>query len=108
MFLFFSNRVGCAGLLLISAVLTLIVLVIAYGAGSLGWFGAAARKVETVAYSFTFFLHFIPGITETFTRVPVGNPVFANPEVPELKVIAGVLFLIFLAGVRYQLRLLRK
>ena len=60
--------------------------------------------METVAYSFTFFLHFIPGVTETFTRVPVGNPVFASPEDPALMAIAGVLFLLFLAGARYQLK----
>lgn len=86
------------------AVLTLITLVVAWGAGSRGWFGAAHRKVETVGYSFTFFLHFIPGITETFTRVPVGNPVFASPESPALLAIGGVLFLLFLAGARYQLK----
>lgn len=88
------------------AVLTLLTLAVAFAAGSLGWFGAAGRKIETVAYSFTFFLHFIPGITETFTRVPLGNPVFASPEAPALKAIAGLLFLLFLAGARYQLKAL--
>lgn len=86
------------------AVLTLLTLALAWGAGYRAWFGAASRKVETVAYSFTFFLHFIPGITETFTRLPRGNPVFASPESPALLAIAGVLFLLFLAGARYQLK----
>lgn len=86
------------------AVLTLLTLVVAWGAGSRQWFGAASRKVETVGYSFTFFLHFIPGITETFTRFPRGNPVFASPESPALLAIGGVLFLLFLAGARYQLK----
>lgn len=88
------------------AVLTLAVLALAFAAGSLGWFGAAGRKIETIGYSFTFFLHFIPGITETFTRVPAGNPVFDSPESPALLAIAGVLFLFFLAGARYQLKAL--
>lgn len=86
------------------AVLTLLTLAVAWGAGARQWFGAASRKVETVGYSFTFFLHFIPGITETFTRLPAGNPVFSSPESPALMAIAGVLFLLFLAGVRYQLK----
>ncbi|KQV61961.1 MULTISPECIES: hypothetical protein [unclassified Duganella] len=86
------------------AVLTLLTLAFAYAAGSLGWFGAAGRKIETVGYSFTFFLHFIPGITETFTRLPAGNPAFDSPEAPALKAIAGLLFLLFLAGARYQLK----
>ncbi len=89
------------------AVLTLLTLAVAWGAGSRGWFGSAARQVETVGYSFTFFLHFIPGITETFTRVPVGNPVFDSPESPALLAIAGVLFLLFLAGARHQLKALQ-
>lgn len=88
------------------AVLTLLALAVSYAAGSLGWFGAAGRKIEAVGYSFTFFLHFIPGITETFTRVPVDNPVFESPEAPALKAIAGLLFLLFLAGARYQLKAL--
>ncbi|WP_342113325.1 hypothetical protein [Pseudoduganella sp. OTU4001] len=81
------------------SILTLLVLAAAWLAGR--W---NKRKVETVAYSFTFFLHFIPGVTETFTRVPVGNPVFDSPEDPALMAIAGVLFLLFLAGARYQLK----
>ncbi|MCE3260973.1 MAG: hypothetical protein K0R43_52 [Pseudoduganella sp.] len=86
------------------AVLTLLTLALAWGAGARAWFGAASRKVETVAYSFTFFLHFIPGITETFTRLPRGNPLFDSPESPALLAVGGVLFLLFLAGARYQLK----
>jgi hypothetical protein len=88
------------------AVLTLLTLAVSFAAGSLGWFGAAGRKIETAGYSFTFFLHFIPAISETFTRVPLGNPVFDSPESPALKAIAGVLFLLYLAGTRYQFKTL--
>ena len=63
--------------------------------------------METLAYSFSFFLHFIPGTTETFTRVPVGAPLFSGPEDPALAKTVGVLFLIFLVGAALQVRRLR-
>jgi uncharacterized membrane protein len=71
------------------------------------WFGRAGPYVETLAYSFSFFLHFIPGTTETFTRVPVGAPLFSGPEDPALAKTVGVLFLIFLVGAALQVWRLR-
>ncbi|CAJ97269.1 DUF2306 domain-containing protein [Cupriavidus necator] len=88
-------------------IVTLLVLAVAVCAAR-GAFGRMSRYVEVVSLSLTVFFHFIPGLTETGTRLPVGNPVFANAEAPELKGIVGVLFLVFLAGAVLQVRYLRR
>jgi uncharacterized membrane protein len=89
----------------ILGILTLLVLGIA--ALARRSFGRAGPYVETLAYSFSFFLHFIPGTTETFTRMPQGAPLFSGPEDPALAKTIGVLFLIFAVGAWLQVRRMR-
>ncbi len=89
------------------AIVTLLVLGVAAIAGSTNVFGRASRYVETVSYSLTFFFHFIPAITETTTRVPVGAPLVASPDAPELQVVFGALFVVFLLGATLQVWRLR-
>ena len=84
-------------------VLTLLVLAIAVGTELRGWFGSKAGYVSTVAYSMTFLFHWIPGITETTTRLPVGLPIFESPEAFGLQVIAVVLFVLYLLGAAWQI-----
>jgi hypothetical protein len=88
-------------------VLTLAMLAVAWLAARTRQLGRASLYVQTVAYSATFFFHFIPGVTETFTRFPRGAPLFAGPEDPALAAVIGVLFLCFLVGVGWQLYRLR-
>jgi uncharacterized membrane protein len=88
-------------------ILTLLVIAVAAAARFSNLFGRHGRAVETVSYSLTFFFHMIPGVTETTTRLPLGSPIFANAEAPELVVITGAMFLVFLAGAFLQLRRLR-
>lgn len=88
-------------------VVTLIVLAIAFAAGRTRLFGRASLYVETVSYSATFFFHFIPGFTESLTRLPLGAPVLASQEAPELQVITAILFVAFLLGAWLQVRRLR-
>jgi hypothetical protein len=87
---------------------TLGVLGFAFWAGARAWAGPVARLVAPVAYSTTLFLHMIPGVTETFTRLPTTAPVFASPEDPALQKVIGVVFLVFLVGVGLQVRHLRR
>jgi len=87
-------------------VITLIVLGIAWLAGR-GLFGRLAAYVETVGYSLTFFFHIVPALTETFTRLPAGAPLFSAPEDPTLQKLQGLCFLIFLVGATLQVRRLR-
>lgn len=88
-------------------VLTLLVLGVAVAAEYTRTFGRAAAYVATVAYSATFFFHWIPAITETTTRLPPGRPLLPNADAPELQVATAVLFVLFLAGVVLQVRRLR-
>lgn len=69
--------------------------------------GSRSVYIETVALSLTLFFHFIPGLTETSLRLPVGAPLASSTEEPWLKAAVGILFLVFLAGAWLQVRHLR-
>jgi uncharacterized membrane protein len=86
-------------------ILTLLVLGVA--AVARRWFGRLGIYVATLAYSLSFFFHFIPGVTETFTRLPVGAPLFTGPDDPALQKVVGVLFLFYLIGAALQVWRLR-
>lgn len=88
-------------------VLTLLVLGLAALAERSALFGRAAAGVATVSYSLTVFFHGVPGVTETFTRLPAGAPLFTSPEDPALQKVIGMLFLLFLVGATLQVRRLR-
>jgi len=89
------------------AILTLGMLGVAGLAGRGATFGRLSPYVETVAYSATFFFHMIPGATETFTRLPAGAPLFTGPDDPALQKVIGVIFVLFLIGVGWQVWRLR-
>jgi len=89
------------------AVLTLMALAVAEVSQRTRWLGRASVYVATVAYSATFLFHMIPAVTETFTRLPVGAPLFANADDPALQKVTLAMLLIFLAGVALQVRRLR-
>lgn len=88
-------------------IVTLLVLGVATWAQHSPLFGRASRYVVTIGYSATFFFHLIPGTTETFSRLPVGAPLFTGPDDPGLQKVVGVFFLVFLLGVAFQVRRLR-
>ena len=88
-------------------VITLLVLALAVFAAKTTLFGRAARYVETISYTMTFFFHLVPGFTETFTRLPAGAPLFANPDDPALQRTIGVVFVLVLIGIALQVRRLR-
>jgi uncharacterized membrane protein len=89
-------------------IITLAVLAVAMLAERRQLFGRASRVIETVAYSLTFFFHFIPGITETASRFPQGAPLVTGAEDPVLPKVFGVLFLVYLVGVFLQVRRLKR
>lgn len=104
---FFIFRYGTFGAPHALGVLTLLTLGLAAVAERSGLFGRAAVYVSTLSYSLTYFFHFIPGVTETFTRLPAGRPLFSSPEDPALQPVIGVLFLLFLVGATLQVLRLR-
>jgi len=89
------------------AILTLLVLAIAYAAERYGGSGMA-RYLAVLGYSLTLFFHLIPGLTETGTRVPIGGPAFTGPEDPTLKALVGVGFLVYLMGAAVQVVRIRR
>ena len=54
------------------------------------------------------YFHFIPGFTETLTRVPIGAPLVSGPQDPLLQKLVGGTFLVFLVGMALQVRALRR
>lgn len=89
------------------AIVTLVVLAIAYAAERRPGQAGLARYVAVLGYSLTLFFHLIPGLTETGTRIPIGSPAFAGPEDPMLKALVGAGFLLYLAGAAIQAKRIR-
>lgn len=90
-------------------IVTLVVLGVASLAGpKKRSFGRASPYVETVGYSATLFFHMIPGLTETFTRLPLGAPLFSGPEDPALQKLVGLFFMVFVVGAALQVRRLNR
>jgi len=85
-------------------IITLLVLGVAELARRGSLFGRWSANVVMVGYSLTFLFHLIPGITETSTRLPLGAPLLASAEAPELQAASGLLFLLFLVGAFLQVR----
>lgn len=61
-----------------------------------------AAYVSVALYSLALFFHFIPGFTETLTRIPVGNPLAQGPQDPLVKSAIGATFLVYLVAVAIQ------
>jgi uncharacterized membrane protein len=104
---FFIFHHGGFGKPHVLGIITLVVLAVAFVAGYTQLYGRASRYIETVSYSMTFFFHWIPAITETSTRFPIGAPLAANADAPGLQMATGVLFVLFLIGATWQVLRLR-
>jgi len=89
------------------ALLTLAALAFAAAIRRRATLGAATPYVAMVTYSLTFLFHMIPAVTETFTRLPAGAPLFANADDPALQQVFGVFFVLFLVGATAQVLRLR-
>ncbi|HEX3135719.1 MAG TPA: hypothetical protein VHX44_19310, partial [Planctomycetota bacterium] len=88
-------------------IIILVVLAVAWSAEHWRWYGSASPYVTTVGYSFTVFLHLVPGLTESLTRFPLGSPLVSGPQDPLLQGIIGTCFVLFLIGVTLQIVRLR-
>lgn len=88
-------------------VLTLLLLGVAASANGIltgGW----ARYFGTAAMTTSYFFHWIPGIVETTTRIPLSKPLIASREAPELQMLVGMAFVIYLIGLSLQIRRIRR
>lgn len=73
--------------------------------GAVRWQGL---RVASLLYTVALFFHFIPGLTETFTRLPMGSPLFDSPEDPQLMASVAVIAVIFTGIGIVQWRFLRR
>lgn len=67
-----------------------------------------ARFFENFFLSFSFFLSWVPTVNETFTRVPVGNPLAKDISDPLIGQTLLFLLILFIAGSIYQFRKQKK
>jgi hypothetical protein len=90
-----------------TGVLALVLLAFAAALEKREFLGSMSRVIETVTYTATFFLHMIPAVNETTTRVPPGVPLASGPDDPLVLGLVGVAFVGFLIGAAVQVVRLR-
>jgi len=73
----------------------------------LAFLGRARPYLAAFGLSFTFFLLLVPGINETLTRLPAGQPLASGPESPLVKTALLAWVVVFLAGSAWQALSLR-
>jgi len=88
-------------------VLELVLLAFAAALEKRAFLGSASRVIETVTYTATFFLHMIPAVNETLTRLPPSAPLASGPDDPLVQALVGVAFVGFLIGATVQVVRLR-
>lgn len=87
--------------------LALLLMGVAVAAPRLGWLGNGAPYVRTLSLSASFLVLLVPGIVETLTRLPAGQPLATGPQSPAIQGSLRVLVVLFLAGTTWQVLRLR-
>jgi uncharacterized membrane protein len=90
------------------SLLVLVIVLVAYSLHTQKKGNTKARYFETFCLSFSFFLSLVPTVNETFTRIPVGNPLAKDASDPLIAKTLLVLLVLFIAGSVYQLIQQRK
>ena len=88
------------------SVLVLVILPVGIYAHRI--YGRYGNAAQIVAMTVTLMLSFVPAITETLTRLPISNPIAASEDAPVVKMSNGILLLVFLLLLAFQLIKLRK
>lgn len=99
---FFLMRTGAFSDAHVLTVLTLIVLAAAWALGRNAVAGSWRHVASALAFTLTVYFHFIPGFTETLTRVPVGAPLVFGPTDPLLQKLVGGALLVFMVVMALQ------
>ncbi|RKG89491.1 hypothetical protein [Corallococcus terminator] len=69
--------------------------------------GRATTYLRMLTYSASFMVLLVPGINETLTRLPAGQPLADSPQHPLVQSALAVLLVAFLSGATYQVVKLR-
>ena len=88
------------------AIIIVVLLPLGIYAGRI--FGKIAAYVQVIIMSATLFLSLIPAVVESLTRLPMSSPIASGPNDPIITKGLGALFVLFIAGVVYQLVKLRR
>lgn len=67
-----------------------------------------SRYFENFCLSFSFFLSWLPTVNETFTRIPIGDPLAKSPGDPIIAKTLLVFLVLFIVGSIYQFRKQKK
>ena len=90
------------------AVMTLLALGVGTFAAKNKLYGDTSRYVQAISYSATLLFHSIQAVTDGLLRLPVGDPVLTSIDDPVLKVCYLVLLVLYLVGISFQLRWIRR
>jgi hypothetical protein len=85
------------------AVVVLILLPIGIYVKAVKFLGKLGGYLQVAVLSLTIFLSCIPAIVETLTRLPISHPIATGPNDPIIQTGLGILTIVFLCGVIYQL-----
>ena len=88
------------------AIIIVVLLPLGIYAGRI--FGKIAPYAQVLIMSATLFLSLIPAVVESLTRLPLSSPIAGGPNDPIITKGLGALFVLFIAGVIYQLVKLRR
>jgi uncharacterized membrane protein len=88
------------------SILVLVILLVGIYASRI--FGRYGNTAQIVAMTTTLMLSFVPAITETLTRLPISSPIADGPDASVVKMSNGVLLLVFLLFLSFQLVKSRK
>jgi hypothetical protein len=113
---FVSMLIGAVTVVLIAhapvsyviAAVTLLLLLVGYGAALLPGQGRAKTYIETISLTITAFLLMVPTVSETLRRVPDGHPLVTDLKSPLLLGAQGTLFGLLVIGVIAQIVHLRR
>lgn len=90
------------------AVLTIAALLVGTVCAFTTLFGTASRYLQAGCLSATILFGLLPGLTETLMRFPPSAPLVPLAEVAKLKPLYAALFLLYLFGLGFQLRWIRR
>ncbi|HEX7743542.1 MAG TPA: hypothetical protein VF442_14090 [Sphingobium sp.] len=82
---------------------TILFLLVGYGAGRLLGAARAARYIETISLSVSVFLLMLPTVTEILRRVPDGHPLVTDLKSPLLLGAQGTLLVLLVIGLAAQI-----
>ncbi|UVE19299.1 hypothetical protein NVV93_07965 [Pseudomonas sp. LS44] len=85
----------------------LAAILVARYAERLTWLGNGRPYLEVASMTFSYFVLMIPGLNETLSRVPPGDPIGHGPDSPAVQAALLIALVIFLVGLTYQMLTLR-